>query len=142
MSSVLSSINLNSAHLDLTDRVVINTSIVGSPALALETSVAALTITKALSTTTGVFLLAQPCFTVGTSGVSARLRLYHGTASGTLIGDTGLLTVVAANLVAPSLFAIDTAPTLPNQVYTLTLTIGSGAAASTVSKVALIAIVV
>ena len=37
-------------------------------------------------------------YTVGTNGVSGRLRLYHGTTSGTLVGDTGALTVVAGVL--------------------------------------------
>jgi hypothetical protein len=142
MSSVLSAIGVNSSHVDLTDRFQISTAVVASPATSAETAIAAIAITKALSTTTGVIVIGQASYTAGTSGVSGRLRLYHGTASGTKIADSGLVTIVATDLYSPVLIGLDAAPVLPNQTYTMTLTIGSGAAQSLVSEVALIAIVV
>lgn len=142
MASALSAIILNGGHVDLSSRVVISTTVAGSPADATETAIAAVTVTGALSTATGVILFAQCAFTVGTNGVSTQLRLYHGTTAGTKIGDTGALTAVAANLGEGVLVGFDAAPALPNQTYTLSLTVGSGSAVSTVSQVRLVAFVI
>ena len=78
-----------------------------------------------------------------TSGVSALLRIKQTSTGGAVINvGTGLSTVVAANLVETGCQGLDAAPVLPGQVYVLCLTIGSGAAVSTVSAVQLIAIAV
>lgn len=117
------------------------TTIIGSPAAATETIVATTPGFTPPVDTDSVLLLAQIAFTVGTNGVSMRLRIRQGaTAAGTTVGDTGLLTCVAANLVAPLVFAVDTPGIVNNFQYTLTLTIGSGSAASTVSAVNFFAI--
>jgi hypothetical protein len=140
--STLDIIGMNGARVDLSPRVFNTTSIVGSPALAAETTVASLSVSSNVVTASGVYLFAYCAFTVGTSGVSATLKIHHTNSSGATLGTTGAVTVVAANLYAPSVMGFDASPVLPNQTYIATLTIGSGAAASTVSAVQLVAIVV
>lgn len=142
MPSLPSTIQLSGGHVDLSSRIQINTAIVGSPALAAETSICALTVLQSITWTTGVILIGSASFTAGTDGVSARMRLYHGTTAGTLIGDSGLVTVVAASLFSPVIIGLDAAPSLPNQTYTMSLTVGSASAISTVSQVRLVALVV
>jgi len=142
MSSTFGPINLNGGHVDLSSRIEINTTLVGSPAAGSETSICALSIPHALVTTTGVILMASAAFTVGANGVSGQLRLYHGTTSGTKVGDSGAITMVAGNLYCPLVFGLDASPVLPNQTYTLSLTVASGSATSTVSQVRLVALVI
>jgi hypothetical protein len=140
--SNLASIQQSGGHVDLSSRIEINTTVVASPTGATETAICALTIPHALVTTTGVILLASAAVTVGTSGVSGQLRLYHGTIAGTKVGDSGALTMVAGNLYCPLVFGLDASPVLPNQTYTLSLTVASGAATSTVSQVRLVALII
>jgi hypothetical protein len=138
----LSKITVNSGHVDLSTRVLISTTLVGSPAAGSETSIATVTVPGALSTALGVIVIGWAAFTVGTNGVSAQLRVYHGTTAGTKIGDSGAVTAVAANLASANIIGFDSVPTLPNQVYTLSLTVGSGSAVSTVSAVRLVVLVI
>lgn len=142
MSSQLSSIVLNGAHVDLSKRVQLSTTIVASPAGNAETAVASLTITDALSTALGVILIGGLTAPIGTSGVSTQLRFYHGTTSGTKIGDSGAILATAGDVQAPVWFGFDNAPVLPNQVYTMSLTVGSGAAATTISQLFLLALII
>jgi hypothetical protein len=79
---------------------------------------------------------------VGTNGVTGLFEIRKTTNTGTLVGTTGALTVVATNLRSDSCIGIDTSPTLPGQVYVLALTVGSGSAGSTVGFVRLAALVV
>jgi hypothetical protein len=120
---------------DLSSRLVSTTTVAGSPSAAAETVIATLTNTNFgdLSLVSGVRLRGWCAFTVGTNGVSARLRIKETNTSGTTVADTGLTTVTAANLLEMSIAGFDAAPGVG--VYVLTLIIGSGSAASTVSAV-------
>lgn len=126
-------IQYDSAHLDLSARFGFSKTVVGSPALAAITSICTVTVPGDLAVLTGINLEGWCAFTVGTSGVSAKLDLRQGSVAGAVVATTGLITVVAANLVTISVNGVDTVPVLPNQVYVLALTITSGAAISTVS---------
>jgi hypothetical protein len=118
-----------------------STTVLGSPALAAETAIVTTPGFTPPSDTDAVLLFGWIAFTVGTSGVSARARIRQGSGlTGTTVGDTGLTTVVAANLVTIPLQAVDTPGIVNNFQYTLSLIIGSGAAASTVSQAALFAL--
>lgn len=138
----LGSIVMNGGHVDLSSRVVISTTVAASPTGATETAIATLVVPGALSTPLGVIVIGWCAFTVGTNGVSTQLRLYHGTTAGTKIGDSGAVTAVAANLGAFEVIGFDASPALPNQTYTLSLTVASGSATSTVSQVRLLALVI
>lgn len=120
--------------LDMSPRWVQSSTVAGSPAAAAITSVCAVTMpaVSALALVTGVQLRGFVAFTVGTNGVSAKLDIRQTGVAGAIIATTGLLTVVAANLVSFSVQGTDTAP-LAAGVWILALTIGSGSAASAVS---------
>lgn len=137
-----STITLNGGHVDMSSRIVASTTVVGSPALAAETTVATVSIPSNVTLGLGVLLFGFVAFTVGTSGVSATVQIRRTNTGGTAIVTSGATTVVAANLIARDVLGLDTGPTLPGQVYVLDLTIGSGGAVSTVSSVALIAFAV
>jgi len=87
-----------------------------------------------------VFLVGVANFTVGTNGVSGRLQIRRGTTTGgTSVADTGATTQVATHLTQLFAIGVDTLSNVNNQQYSLTLTIGSGSAASTVSSAAILA---
>ena len=132
-------IQYSGEHVDLSPRVVQSAAVTGSPALAAETIVATSPALGDLAVGLGVLVLAMAAFTVGTSGVSATLRLRRTNVAGTVVFNSGALSVTAGNLYCLDVQGFDTGPTLPGQVYVLTLQIGSGAAASTVSAVSIIA---
>lgn len=136
-------IKASAAVLDMSPRFAQSSAVAGSPALAAITSVCALTIPAFgnLTVVSGVQLEGWVAFTVGTSGVSAKLDIRQTGVAGAVIATTGLLTVVATNLDAFAVQGIDTAPLVAG-VYVLALTIGSGAAVSTVSAAQLTATVV
>jgi hypothetical protein len=138
MPSQLQTIQVSGAGVDLSPRAGGNNTVVGSPALAAETVVCSLpAIQSAVVTTAGVLIFAQIAYTVGTSGASARYRIRQGVAAGagTVIFDSGVTTagITAAGLVLENMIGFDASPTFPGQAYCLTLTVGSGAAVSTVS---------
>ncbi len=136
-------IHVSSSGVDLSQRIVQSTTVAASPATNAETVIATVTMPALLGLTlvTGVLVSGWCAFTVGTSGVSARLRIYDTLlATGELICDTGLTTVVAANLWETGVQGLDVEGDVGS--YCLTLQIGSGAATSTVSAVQLIAIAV
>lgn len=120
--------------VDLSPRFAESHAVTGSPALAAITAVCTLTFPgfANVSVVSGVQLEGFVAFTVGTSGVSAKLDIRQTGTAGAVIATTGACTVVATNLVTLSVQGIDTAP-LTAGVWILALTIGSGAAASTVS---------
>jgi hypothetical protein len=130
--------------LDLSSRFVSSNAVVASPAAAAETIIASVTVAELEALAAGIILLAWAAFTVGTSGTSARLRLRRGNVAGAVVADSGALTggVAAAGLLALPIQGFDAGPTLPNQVYVLTLTVGAAAAPSAVSAVGLTAIAV
>lgn len=134
----------DSAGIDLSARVQVTTTVAASPSAGTETVIATLTLARFsdLAVISGIDLSGWAAFTVGTSGVSVRMRIRQTNVSGTVVADTGALTggVAATNLLGQDVEGFDAAPGVG--VYALTLTIGSGAAASTVSALKLRAIVV
>jgi hypothetical protein len=130
----------SAASIDLSGRIAYNASIVGSPAAASITSVCALTFPNfgKLQLSTGVYLEGTVSLTIGTSGVTCTVALLQTGTSGASIATTGALTVVAANKYSFSVQGVDTAP-LAAGVWIIAVTIGSGAATSTVSQVSLFA---
>lgn len=121
--------------IDLSPRFFASTAVTGSPAAAAETVVATLTPTGDIAVTLGVFVMAAVAFTVGTSGTAVRYRIRRTGVAGTVVFDSGATTagVTAGNLVNENVQGFDNGPTMPGQVYVLTLQVTAGAAASTVS---------
>src|SRR5438128_11724579 len=138
-------IQQSARQIDFSPRMVFTTTVVASPAASAETIIASLTITENIAAATGIDLTGWAAYTVGTSGTAVRLRIRQTDVAGTVKGDTGALTGSqhgAAILSADDCEGFDTAPTLPGQVYVLTMQVTGGAAASTVSAVKLRAVVV
>jgi len=137
-------IRLDGGEVDLSSRIQQVSSSPASPSGSSETVVLTLTLAANVAVISGVLLFGFAAFTVGTSGASAQLRIKRTNTSGTAVGDTGATTggIAAAALVDMNVSGFDSAPAIPGQVYVLTLTIGSGAAASTVSAASLVAIIV
>lgn len=118
-----------------------STTIVGSPALAAETTVAQTVVGGVAGATSRVLLIGFLALTVGTSGTAVRIRLRNGSITGTVVGDTGALTAVAANLIAPGVLGFDTPGDVSSLTYVMTVQVTAGAAVSTVSSVQLVAVV-
>lgn len=132
---------LSARGIDLSARFAASSAIVGSPAGSSETIVASVTLPNNVQVYSGVEIVGFAAFTVGTSGVSADLIVRQTSTSGTAVAATGALTVTAADLYSVYVAGFDTAAAA-GQVYKLTLTVGSGGAASTVSAVYLRALIV
>jgi hypothetical protein len=132
---------LSAAVVDLSSRFGTTSTVVASPAAATETIIASLTLNLDVAVAAGVWLQGWAALTAGTNAVGAQLKLRRTDASGSTLKDSGAVTVVATKLYAPAIHAFDTGPTLPGQVYVLTLTMASGSAESTVSAVTLSALV-
>lgn len=130
---------MSAVGIDLSPRFAISTTVVASPALAAETIIGSVTLPKGLAINLGVLVVAFAAYTVGTSGVSVDLKLRQTNISGTVVGDTGATTDTAAHLNSRSVWGLDTAAA-DGQVYKLTMQVASGAAASTVSAIMLVAI--
>ena len=128
-------IRRSAIDLDMSPRFTGTSTVVGSPALAAETIIASITLATFgdMVLTSGVRLSCFAAFTVGTSGVSATMRVRQTDVNGTVVQSTGALTVAAGNLYAPTMVCFDAQP--GKATYVLTLQIGSGAATSTVSAV-------
>jgi hypothetical protein len=134
-------ITANVKGIDLSGRIAHSEAVVASPAAAAETTIATVTIPLDVAVNLGVFLFGWAAWTVGTNGVSANLKLRQTDTSGSTRAATGALTETAGNLYSHSVIGFDSAPTAAG-VYVLTLTVASGSAASTVSAVELLALVV
>ena len=137
-------INVTARTIDLSGRLVASVTVVGSPSAAAETIIGSVTIPSSLAVVSGVILNGWAAYTLGTSAASARLRIRQTNVSGTVVADTGAMTGghnTAGQLVADDVNGFDTSPA-DAQVYKLTLTVASAAAASTVSAVYLVATVV
>jgi len=130
-------IRYTSPYFDLSARLVYTTTVAASPSANAETIIGTLTIANFndLAVLSGIRLRGWAAFTVGTSGVSANLRIRQTNVSGTVVAATGAVTETAANLDELEVQGTDAAPGVG--VYVLTLTIGSGAATSTVSQLSL-----
>lgn len=137
-------IQFNAGAIDLSDRIIENHTVSASPALAAITTVATLTWLPQSSpaVTKAAFLSCQAALTVGTSGVSILAQIRRGTSAGTIIATTGALTASAGNLYSVYCQGVDAVAFAPGQAWVFCLTIASGAAASTVSTVALWATIV
>ncbi len=134
-------LELSALGIDLSPRVVVSTTVVASPAAAAETIIASLTVPDAPTLVAGILLVCQAAFTVGTTGVSARLRVRQTDVAGAVKADSGAVTEVAANLDELTVVGFDAAPAA-GRIYKGTLTVASGTAPSTVSVVTLLAIAV
>lgn len=137
-------IQLDSANTDFSHRIIASKTVVASPALAAETVIGSLSISENEQVVSGILLDGWAAFTVGTSGASARLRIRETDINGTVVADTGATTggIAAGNLVILDAHGQDVVSNAGGRTYVLTLQIGSGAAASTVSAVSLKATVV
>lgn len=135
-------IQIGAAGIDLSGRVFSTATVVGSPAAAAETVVAQVSIGPELGVGLGVLLLGYAAFTVGTNGTAVTTRLRRDSVAGTIVKSSGALTATAAQLIDRSIVGVDLSPTLPNEVYVLTLEVTAGSAASTVSATSLIAVVI
>lgn len=140
--SNLDVVRLSAAALDLGPRVRRSGTVDASPAAAAETVICTVVVPGNLATSLGVVLFGQAAYTVGASGTAVQLRIRKDTVAGTALKATGALPRAAGILAADPIFAVDTAPTLPNQTYVLTMIVTAGAATSTVSAAELIALVV
>ena len=135
----------SAANIDLSPRTFYSNSIVASPADATETIICQLTCTGDIAITQGILVFGWCAFTVGTSGASVNAKIRRTNVSGTTLVATGATNegVTAATQLGWRYVQVqDTGPTMPGQIYCLTLTVGSAAAASTVSACNLIAIAV
>lgn len=128
--------------IDLSTRFVNTTTVAASPSGSSETVIATLVIPQFgdLAVVSGIELVGWAAFTVGTSGVSANLQIKQTSTSGTAIAATGATTQTAAHLAELTVAGFDSGAGVGT--YVLTLTVGSGGAASTVSEVCLRAIVI
>lgn len=139
--------SISGRFVDSSVRVQKSTTVAASPATAAETVIATTAaFDNQLTFNLGVLLIAECAYTMGTSGVSSRVRIRQGVTagSGTVIYDTGAVTgghASAALLCADSAGGFDTAPAAGQQ-YCLTLAVGSAAATSAVSAVSLTAIAI
>lgn len=117
------------------------TTVTGSPAGASETVIA--TLSGLVLPYGDIIDIEATCdVTIGTSGVSATLKLERGSAAGgTIIATIGPCTVVAANRYNFAIQGTDSqSAEFSGGTYVLTLTVGSGAATSTVNNVNMTAI--
>jgi hypothetical protein len=146
MPTTPQTIQMSGAGVDLSPRFSANNSVVASPATAVETVVATLgPFTSNVAVGSGVFIIAQAAFTVGTSGTNVRYRIRQGTTtSGTTVFDSGLVNagITAAGLAVENITAFDASPVLPGQSYCLTLTVALASATSTVSAVSVAGFVI
>lgn len=116
--------------------------IIGSPALAAETIIATTGPLGLAVDNAQVVLLAFIDLTIGTSGTALTLRLRRGTTlTGTQVNVGQAMTVTAGNLVHWSTIDTDQPGIAAGLQYTLTAQVTGGAAASTVSDVSLVAMV-
>lgn len=135
-------IRYNDIYFDYSARHQQTSTVGASPAAGSETIIGTLTLANFndIAVVSGIRLVGWAAFTVGTSGVSANLKIRQTNVSGTTVAATGAVTETAANLDELTVMGFDATPGVG--VYVLTLTVGSGAAASTVSALHLAAIIV
>ena len=130
--------------LDLSARIVDTTTVGASPAAAAETIIGTLTIPNFLDAAVvqKIYLTGWAAFTVGTNGTAVTLRIRQTNVSGTVIATTGAVTggIAAANLCVQDVAGSDATPGVA--VYVLTMQVTAGSAASTVSALQLVALIV
>jgi hypothetical protein len=135
----------SAANLDLSPRVAYSATVAASPTDGTETTVCSVTCPGDIAIVTGIIVMGWFAITIGTSGVSVNAKIRRTSAAGTTLQATGAVNEgasAATQLAYRYLQVVDTAPTMPGQVYVLTATVGSASAGSTVSAASLIAIYV
>ena len=136
-------IQRDASSLDLSSRFFKSTAVAASPAAATETVICTLTMSEDLAVMEGAMLWGWCAFLVGASGTDATVKLRRTDTSGTTIASTGIINApAAADLLTYAICGFDTGPTLPGQVYVMTLTVPNAAAASTVSGATLAALLI
>lgn len=130
----------SAANMDGSPRINYTSTVVGSPATNAETIVASITVPSGVQIMDGILLVGQVAFTVGTSGVSATLKVHQTNLSGSTVYSTGATTASAGTLCTRSAVGFDPLPGVGT--YVLGLTIGSGGATSTVSAVTFVCIAI
>jgi hypothetical protein len=140
-------IDIGGFRVDLTRRVVTSSVVAASPSGSSETLVAKTpAFDNQLQIVTGCIILCTIAYTIGTSGNACTVQLRQGVTqgSGTVIFTTGAQTGghnTAGQLVSDEVSGWDASPG-SQQAYHVSLTVASGAAASTVSKVTITAIAI
>jgi hypothetical protein len=127
--------------LDLGNAVVSSQTVVASPAAATETIIATLTV-PVIRDDQEVHIDGWCGYTAGTNGVTGQLKIRRTDASGSTKATGPAKTIVATQVYDASIAAKDAPGAVVNQVYVMTLTVGSGSATSTVSAVNLRALIV
>ena len=125
--------------IDFTPRMIVSTTVDGSPSANAETVIChTAAVPAGVAFQQGADCQAWAAYTVGTSGASVRFRIRQGNGtSGAVVADTGAMTGSqhgAGILSSDDVNGFDTAP-VAGGGYCLTMQVGSGAAASTVSAV-------
>lgn len=133
---------LSAEGLDLSPRLFRDATVDASPAAAAETVIGTISIPTDVPVALGVLVIADFAWTVGTDGVSGTVRIRRDSVSGTIVKSSGAKTRTAAQLVSDTIVGFDTGASLPNEVYVVTLTVGSASAASTVSAIDVVALVI
>ena len=132
-------------QVDSGDRIQFSNTVSASPTGSAETVVASTPAFPAnVPFSKGVQVSCELAYTIGTSGVSCQVRIRTGVTAGagTVLYDSGAQTGghnTATQLVSDSAAYFHTTP-VAGQQYCVTLTIASGAATSTVTKVNITAI--
>lgn len=131
----------SAVNLDLSSRIIVTNTLVGSPADATETIIASLTLPRGIALATGVILAGNFGVTVGTNGTSIKARIRQTSVGGSAIATGPTIPDAAGVVDGTTLLGFDSAPA-EGQVYKLTLTVAAATAVSTVSVVSFIALAV
>lgn len=135
-------LEVTAAQIDLSQRIAFTTAITASPAAGAETIVGTLVLNTDLTIVSGIIIVAQPIYVVGTSGVSETVKIRRTNVSGTTIVSTGAVVVAATNPRAPVVVGVDTGAAVTGQTYVCTLQVGSGSTASTLSAMTMAAFII
>lgn len=141
MPQIAEGLRMSAAGIDLTGRLGVSTTVVASPAAAVETIIAQVAIPANLTIVSGVLVVAFAAFTVGANGTGANLKVRQTNAAGATVVASGAVTETAANLDELAVVGFDASPN-EGQLYVATLTVPAGTAQSTVSAVTLAALAV
>lgn len=138
----MSSIAMDASRVLLSTALFQTAAVTGSPAAAAETIVATLALPTNIRADQKVYLLGWMSLTVGTNGTALTVKVRQTNVAGTVVATSGAEGASAAALVSRSIIAVDTPGLQSGFTYVMTLTVTAGSAASTVSAVGLVAVVV
>jgi len=130
---------LSGRAIDLSPRFAVSTTVVASPTAGSETVIGQVNMATGLNITAGVVVQGWTTITIGTNGVSVRLRIRQTSISGTIVADSGVVTagIAATNVTTQDCGGFDTSPPAGG-VYVLTALVGAASAASTVGALLLL----